>query len=191
MTAGSFIVWYVGGGQVVQGIVTIGTLNMFLFFLGQLYGPLQQMTRIADWLSRALTSAERVFEVLDTKEDVKDAPDAGRHAALTGEVEFKNVSFGYDKARRVLENVSLHVQPGEMLGLVGHSGAGKTTIINLISRFYDPTEGQILVDGVDMRQIKTKICARRSALSFRSRFCSPAPSATTSPTASPALRRWT
>lgn len=153
MTAGTFIVWYVGGRQVVGSVITLGTLQMFLFYLGQLYGPLQGMTRIADWLSRALTAAERVFEVLDTEPDVKDAPDNVRLPHIRGEVEFKNVSFGYDKARRVLENVSLHTRPGEMIGLVGHSGAGKTTIINLLSRFYDPVEGEIEVDGVDMRKI--------------------------------------
>nr|CAA9287729.1 Efflux ABC transporter, permease/ATP-binding protein [uncultured Armatimonadetes bacterium] len=154
MTAGMFIVWYVGGRQVIGDVITLGTLQMFLFFLGQLYGPLQGMTRIADWLSRALTSAERVFEVLDTEPDVKDEPGAVAMARIEGAIEFKNVSFGYDKSRRVLENFDLKVEPGEMIGLVGHSGAGKTTIINLLSRFYDPTEGVILVDGVEMRKIK-------------------------------------
>lgn len=154
MTAGSYVVWYIGGRDVIGGAITFGTLNMFLFFLGQLYGPLQGMTRIADWLSRAVTAAERVFEVLDTDPDVKDAEDAVAMPYIKGEVVFDNVSFGYDKARRVLENFSLHVQPGEMIGLVGHSGAGKTTIINLLSRFYDPTEGTITVDGVEMKNIK-------------------------------------
>lgn len=154
MTAGTFIVWYVGGRQVIGQVITLGTLNLFLSFLMQLYGPLQSMTRIADWLSRALTSAERIFEILDTEADVKDAPEAAPLDRITGQVEFRNVSFGYDKSRRVLENFSLTVEPGEMIGLVGHSGAGKTTIINLISRFYDPQEGEIFVDGVDMRQVK-------------------------------------
>jgi ATP-binding cassette, subfamily B, bacterial len=156
MTAGSFVVWYVGGREVIGEQITFGTLNMFLFFLGQLYGPLQGMTRIADWLSRAVTAAERVFEVLDTEPDVKDADDAVAMPRIEGEVVFENVGFGYDKARRVLEGFTLHVQPGEMIGLVGHSGAGKTTIINLLSRFYDPTEGTILVDGVEMRKIKVR-----------------------------------
>jgi ATP-binding cassette, subfamily B, bacterial len=156
MTTGSFVVWYLGGREVITGAITFGTLNMFLFFLGQLYGPLQGMTRIVDWLSRAATAAERVFEILDTEPDVKDAeeepPVAMPH--IVGEVVFENVSFGYDKARRVLENFDLHVQPGEMIGLVGHSGAGKTTVINLISRFYDPVEGSIRIDGVDLKRIK-------------------------------------
>lgn len=132
MTSGSLIVWYVGGREVIGGDTTFGTLNMFLFFQGQLYGPLQQMTRIADWLSRATTAAERVFEVMDTEPDVADAADPVALPVMRGEVTFENVAFGYDKTRRVLEEFSLTVQPGEMIGLVGHSGAGKTTIINLL-----------------------------------------------------------
>lgn len=173
MTSGSFIVWYMGGRQVIDGIVTLGTLNMFLFFLGQLYGPLQGMTRIADWLSRALTAAERVFEVLDTNADVEDAPDSVPMPRIEGHVEFKNVSFTYDKARRVLEGVSLEVKPGEMIGLVGHSGAGKTTVINLISRFYDPTEGSILIDGVDMRKVKLNDLRRQLGIVLQEPFLFP------------------
>jgi ATP-binding cassette subfamily B protein len=156
MTTGSFVVWYLGGREVINGIITFGTLNMFLFFLGQLYGPIQGMTRIVDWLSRAATAAERVFEILDTEPDVKDEEEEPpvEMPHIEGEVVFENVSFGYDKARRVLENFDLHVQPGEMIGLVGHSGAGKTTVINLISRFYDPVEGSIRIDGVDLKRIK-------------------------------------
>ena len=154
MTSGGFIVWYVGGQQVIGGEITFGTLNMFFYYLGQLYGPLQGMTRIADWLGRVLTSAERVFEVMDTQPDVADAADSVPLPDIKGEIVFENVSFGYDKARRVLENVDLHVMPGEMIGLVGHSGAGKSTIINLISRFYDPSEGRILIDGIEMKKVK-------------------------------------
>lgn len=173
MTAGTFIVWYVGGRQVIGGDLTLGTLQMFLFFLGQLYGPLQGMTRIADWLSRALTSAERIFEVLDTEPDVKDADDAVPMPHIHGAVEFRNVSFGYDKTRRVLENLDLTVAPGEMIGLVGHSGAGKTTIINLISRFYDPVEGEILVDGVAMRRIKVNDLRRQLGIVLQEPFLFP------------------
>ena len=154
MMSGIFVVWYVGGREVVKGTMSLGTLNLFFFYLGQLYGPLQGMTRIADWLSRALTSAERVFEVMDTEPDVADAADAQPMPHITGAVTFEKVSFGYDKARRVLDDFSLEVKAGEMIGLVGHSGAGKSTVINLISRFYDPNEGRILVDGVEMRKIK-------------------------------------
>ncbi|MBC8102492.1 MAG: ABC transporter ATP-binding protein [Cytophagales bacterium] len=154
MTSGQFIVWYVGGRQVIGEVITFGILNMFLYYLTRLYEPLQGMTRIADWLSRAVTAAERVFEVVDTDPDVKDVPEAVAMPDIKGAVTFENVSFGYEKGRRVVENVNLTVAPGEMIGLVGHSGAGKTTIINLISRFYDPTEGMVTIDGVDMKQVR-------------------------------------
>jgi ATP-binding cassette subfamily B protein len=173
MTAGTFIVWYVGGRQVIGDVITLGTLQMFLFFLGQLYGPLQGMTRIADWLSRAMTAAERVFEILDTEPDVADAADAVPLPHVRGEIEFRNVSFHYDPSRRVVENLELHVRPGEMIGLVGHSGAGKTTIINLISRFYDPVEGTVLVDGVDMRRVRVNDLRRQLGVVLQEPFLFP------------------
>jgi ATP-binding cassette subfamily B protein len=173
MSAGSFVVWYIGGSNVVNGLMTLGTFQMFLFFLGQLYGPLQQMTRIADWLSRAVTAAERVFEILDTEADVQDTAEAKPLQRIEGAIKFENVSFGYDKVRRVLDGVDLDVKPGEMIGLVGHSGAGKTTIINLISRFYDPTEGRILIDGQDMKNIKLNDLRRQLGIVLQEPFLFP------------------
>ena len=173
MTSGQFIVYLVGGEQIVSNTIRLGVLQMFLFYLGQLYGPLQQMTRIADWLSRALTAGERVFEVLDTDPDVQDTDESVAMPHIVGEVKFENVSFGYDKARRVLENLDLTIAPGEMIGLVGHSGAGKTTIINLISRFYDPVEGRITIDGVDMRKVKLNDLRRQMGIVLQEPFLFP------------------
>jgi len=118
-----------------------------------LMSPLSQMTRMADWLSRSTAAAERVFEVIDAEPDVLNASDAVRMPRIEGRVELKNVRFSYDKNQNVLQDVSLTVEPGEMIGLVGHTGAGKSTLINLLSRFYDVQEGAILIDGVDIRQI--------------------------------------
>jgi ATP-binding cassette subfamily B protein len=173
MMSGSFIVWYIGGRDVITGAITFGTLNLFFYYLGQLYGPLQGMTRIADWLGRVLTSAERVFEVIDTEPDVADTDHAIAVPVIRGEIAFKNVSFGYDKARRVLDNLSLQIAPGEMIGLVGHSGAGKTTIINLISRFYDPTEGEILIDGIPMKDIRLEDLRRQMGIVLQEPFLFP------------------
>jgi ATP-binding cassette subfamily B protein len=109
---------------------------------------------VVDWSTRSLTAAERVFEILDTEPDVKEAEQPVAVPEIKGRVQFENVSFTYDKARHVLDNFSLDVQPGEMIGLVGHSGAGKSTLINLLARFYDVGEGRIRVDEVDIRRIR-------------------------------------
>jgi ATP-binding cassette subfamily B protein len=173
MTTGMYIVYIVGGKQVLHNEIRFGVLQLFLFNLGQLYGPLQGMTRIGDWLGRALTAAERVFEILDTNADVRDTDDAVAMPHIEGAVAFRNVSFGYDKARRVLENLDLEIKPGEMIGLVGHSGAGKTTIINLLSRFYDPVEGSITIDGVDMRKVKLNDLRRQLGIVLQESFLFP------------------
>jgi len=156
--AGGFIVWWVGGKGVIAGNIggqefTLGMLMAFLSYLGMFYGPLQVLTRITEWVTRCLTATERIFEVLDTDPEIADAPDAVRMPDIRGEIEFRNVTFGYESYKPVLHNIDLHIKAGEMIGLVGHSGAGKTTLINLICRFYDPTEGQVLIDGVDARKI--------------------------------------
>ena len=155
-SAGSLLVWYVGGRQVLGGTITLGTLMTFLAYLGMFYGPLQFLSRIADYLARSMTSAERVFEILDSDTDVKEAEDAVPMPRIDGRVEFKDVTFGYESHKPVVKHVNLDVAPGEMIGLVGRSGAGKSTTINLICRFYDVNEGAILVDGVDIRKIKQK-----------------------------------
>jgi ATP-binding cassette subfamily B protein len=179
-TIGTYIVWYVGGheafantsNQEIHGM-TLGTLMLFTGSIGMLMGPLQQMTQIADWLSRSSAAAERVFEVIDADPDVKDETDAVSMPHIEGRVELKNVRFSYDKNQAVLDDVSVHVEPGEMIGLVGHSGAGKSTIINLLSRFYDVKDGQILVDGVDIRHIKQNDLRRQIGVVLQEPFLFP------------------
>lgn len=150
------LVWLVGGFAVLRDPVhnDAGTLLAFLAYLSMFYAQLQLMCRSGDFMSSSLTATERIFEVLDTSIDVADAVDAVHLPDMKGEVQFRGVHFGYEPTNPVLKDVNLHVRPGEMIGLVGHSGAGKTTLINLMCRFYDVTEGQILVDGVDVRKIK-------------------------------------
>jgi ATP-binding cassette subfamily B protein len=152
--SGSLLVWYVGGRQVVGEQISLGTLMVFISYLGQFYGPLQFLSRITDFTARALAAADRVFEVLDSEPDVPDAEDAVAMPHVAGRVEFKDATFGYDAHKPVLQDVAIDVAPGEMIGLVGHSGAGKSTMINLICRFYDVQEGQILIDGVDIKKIR-------------------------------------
>ena len=154
MGLGYPIVLLFGGIQVLNGQMEFGTLFLFTALLGRLYDPIQQLTRQTNQITRSMTAAERVFEVLDTDPDVKEAAKAVSIERIEGRVEFKDVSFGYEKHRPVLKEVNLVVEPGEMIGLVGHSGAGKSTLINLLLRFYDVTEGALLIDGIDIRDIK-------------------------------------
>lgn len=154
MGIGAPITWLVGGYEVLQGTLSLGGLLFFTMLLGRLYEPIQQLTRMINVLTRAMTSAERVFEVLDTKSEVQDMKNAISVPRLRGDVEFRNVSFGYDVHHLVLHDVNFKVTEGQMIGLVGHSGAGKSTLINLLMRFYDVTEGAILVDGHDLREIR-------------------------------------
>jgi len=153
-STGSLLVWFVGGREVLGGGMTLGTLMTFLSYLGMFYGPLQFLSRIADYLARSLTSAERVFEILDSDPEIKDAEDARPLPNMQGRVEFKNMTFGYEPHKPVLKNISLDVKPGEMIGLVGRSGAGKSTTVNLICRMYDVDQGEILVDGVNLKKIR-------------------------------------
>lgn len=156
-----------------HGGMTLGTLQLFLVYLGMLMGPIQGMTRIADWLSRSSAAAERVFEVLDTDVEVADADQAIAMPYIEGAVELRDVRFSYDKNKMVLEGVTIDVAPGEMIGLVGHSGAGKSTIINLLSRFYDATEGQILIDGIDIKKIKLDDLRRQIGVVLQEPFLFP------------------
>lgn len=155
VSSGVLIAWYVGGWAIIAqpDQMSLGTLTAFIAYLGMFYGPVQFLSRITDYLARSLTAAQRVFEILDMEPDVPEAANAVDLPRIEGRVEFRNVTFGYDAHKPVLQNITMEIKPGEMLGLVGHSGAGKSTTINLICRFYDVQEGQILIDGVDIRKI--------------------------------------
>ncbi|HEY3281967.1 MAG TPA: ABC transporter ATP-binding protein, partial [Armatimonadota bacterium] len=151
---GFAVVWGYGGYLAVKGQgVTTGTLFAFIGYLWQFYGPLDRLSRMTQRVQRAATSAQRVFEVLDTKPSVPEPAIPREMPLIKGAVEFRDVTFGYEPHQAVLKGVSFTVRPGEMIGLVGASGAGKSTTINLISRFYDVVDGAILVDGIDIRDV--------------------------------------
>ena len=151
---GTLIIWYFGGRNVIGEKMTLGTLMSFLAYLGMFYGPLEMLTHAWNWISRSFAAAERIFEILDTEPEVPDEAETVPMPEINGSVEFRDVTFGYDKHKPVLHNITLNVKPGEMIGFVGHSGAGKTTMTNLICRFYTANEGGIVIDGVDIKKIK-------------------------------------
>jgi ATP-binding cassette subfamily B multidrug efflux pump len=145
---------YAGGLQIVHGTLTLGEWQEFSLYLIYLFFPVAQFGFIITQYGQASASAERIFEILDAKNDVTDQPGALALPSLQGEVKFENVSFRYfGSGEPVLKNVSFEVQPGQTVALLGATGSGKTTIINLLPRFYDPTEGRITIDGFDLRQV--------------------------------------
>lgn len=143
------------GGDGVPSSLTAGTFVSFLLYTTMFIGPIEIIGQMARTVQRATTSAHRVFEVLDTEPEIVDLAEPRRLEPVQGRVVFEDVSFGYDGVRQVLRGVSFAVEAGEMIGLVGPSGGGKTTVTNLIARFYDVTAGRVLVDGVDVRELDT------------------------------------
>ncbi len=152
--SGIFIAWYFGGRAVIGGDLSLGDLVAFIQYLWMLYGPLQWFNQIYNWMSRALVGADRIFDVIDTPTEPYAVPGKLTIHPLRGDVEFREVTFGYDKTKPVLKKVDLHVQPGEMVGLVGKSGAGKSTTAHLVCRFYEADHGEVLIDGHDIRDIE-------------------------------------
>lgn len=140
-----------GGSQVINDTITIGEVIAFITYLGQLIEPVRRLGLIIPAVAIAGSAAERIFDILDTVSEVKDEPDAKPLDNIQGAVRFENVSFHYGK-RKVLRDIDFAVQAGQTVALLGATGSGKTSIINLIPRFYDPTAGKILIDGTDIRQ---------------------------------------
>jgi len=153
---GTLVIWWVGGHKVLGGSLTLGDFVVFTGYMWQFYGPVEQLCRMNHRFQRAATSAERVFEVLDTEPDVATKPSAISMPPIRGEVKFRDVTFGYEEGKHILKDLNFTVRPGEMIGLAGHSGAGKSTLINLICRFYDVQEGAIFIDGHDIRDVNIK-----------------------------------
>lgn len=148
----TLVIWY-GGRSVIDGSMTAGALVAFLTYAVNISNPIKRLSRVIGNIQKAMAAAQRVFKVLDMVEEVKDAPDAEKLPPVRGYVEFKNVSFAYNKDEQVLDDVSFSVQPGQIVALVGPSGAGKSTVASLLPRFYDVTGGSITIDGRDLRSV--------------------------------------
>ena len=145
------IVWY-GGGQVIQNAITVGTLVAFLQYTQRLWQPIQDISDKYNVFQAAVVASERVFRLLDTPDGIESPEQIQSPVRVSGRIEFRNVWFAYKGEDWVLKDVSFTVEPGESIALVGHTGSGKTTITNLLMRFYDIQRGEILLDGVDIRQ---------------------------------------
>ena len=153
MSLGGLAVWALGGSQVMRGKLTFGELMSFVGYLSLLYAPVNFMVKTFDWWTACMNSAQRIFEVIDRKTDVPESQNPVNIENMQGNIELRNVTFSYEPNRTVLKNVSFCVKKGEMIGLVGHSGAGKSTITNIITRLYDVNDGAVYIDGINVKDI--------------------------------------
>jgi ATP-binding cassette subfamily B protein len=145
--------WF-GGPKVISGEISLGTLVAINSYVVMLSGPVQRLANIVNLSAEAVASGERIFEVLDTPYDIKDAPDAIDLPTVQGHVQFNNVAFKYTDGREpTLREINIDAKPGQVIALVGHTGSGKSTLINLILRFYDPTAGSVTLDEYDLRRV--------------------------------------
>ena len=150
---GEVVVLGVGGYKVINNEMSVGTLLAFLAYMAMLYGPLDFLSWVSNWWSRCMDSAQRVFEIIDSKPDLDEPENPVRLDDIKGDIKITDAYFEYEAGRPVIKNVNLSVEPGKMLGIVGKSGAGKSTLVNLVARLYDLKEGIITVDGVPVKDL--------------------------------------
>jgi ATP-binding cassette, subfamily B, bacterial len=156
VAAGTALVLWFGARMVLAGSLSAGSLVMFIWYLGKMYKPMQELSKMTDSWSKAATAYERIREIMDMDGEVTDLPGARRLSHLKGAIEFDRVTFGYDPNCPILEDMNFRIEAGQLAAFVGPTGAGKTTIISLIPRFYDPVSGAVKIDGVDIRRFQQK-----------------------------------
>jgi len=153
---GTALVLWFGARLVIGGSLSAGSLVLFIWYLGKMYKPMQDLSKMTDSYSKAAVGYERILAILEMDGEVRDLPGARRDGRLRGEIAFDNVSFSYEADRPILENLTFQIQAGQLAAIVGPTGAGKTTIISLISRFYDPSAGSVKIDGLDIRRYQQR-----------------------------------
>jgi ATP-binding cassette subfamily B protein len=161
---GTCLVLGFGGRMAMRGEIHPGTLYLFIVYLAGMYKPMRDLSKMTDTVSKATIGYERIQEILEIESKVHDLPGARRAPKFKGKIEFDNVSFGYDDEHQVLKNISLKIEPGQVAAIVGPSGTGKSTLVNLIARFYDPVSGTVKIDGGDVRKFTLK--SLREQISF-------------------------
>ncbi len=159
-----------GGWLALQGLVSVGIIATFINYAQNFISPLRQLANMYNSIQAALAGAERVFEIIDTPAEADDAPDAAPLEAIRGEVRFDHVSFGYRPGMPVIKDMTIEAKAGETLALVGPTGAGKTTLINLLTRFYEIDGGRITIDGRDIRAIRKADLRRRLGIVLQDTF---------------------
>jgi len=167
---GGVMVLGAGAWMVIDGQLSLGTLVAFLSYVISFYEPLRRLTEVDNTFQQAIAAGERIFELLDEMPEIRDAPDAVALGVIAGDVEFDDVHFRYGEGDEVLHDVTFRMAPGEVVALVGPSGAGKTSIANLLCRFYDPIHGRILVDGHDLRQVQIGSLRQHVAVVLQNTF---------------------
>ena len=164
VATGTCLVLWFGARMVLDGSLSAGSLVVFILYLGKMYKPMQDLSKMTDAYSKASVGYERIREILDTERDVKDLPGAWSAGLLKGEIEFEKVNFGYAPDQPVLKDLSFKIEAGQVAAFVGPTGAGKTSLISLIARFYDPSSGLVKIDGTDIRHFQQK--SLRQQISF-------------------------
>ncbi len=167
---GGVLILGFGARMVVNDQITLGTLVAFLSYITSFYEPLRRLTEVDNVFQQAIAAGERIFELLDESPEIQDAPDAVELEMIEGDIVFDDVHFRYGEGDEVLHDVEFHMAPGEVVALVGPSGAGKTSIANLLCRFYDPIHGRILVDGRDLRSVQIKTLRQHVAVVLQDTF---------------------
>jgi len=170
LRAGQVAIFIVGPILIMREQTSLGTLFLFNWYLGMLYEPVGNLARINDTIQRSLAAAERIFEVIDEEPTIADDYDAIKLPPVQGRVEFDKVSFKYEDGEEVLKEIDIRAEPGQIVALVGRSGAGKTSIVNLIPRFYDPQEGRVLIDGFDVRRVTQQSLRSQIAMVLQDTF---------------------
>jgi subfamily B ATP-binding cassette protein MsbA len=164
VATGTCLLLAYGARLVLAGQLPAGALVVFLLYLGKMYKPMRDLSKMTDTVSKASVAFERIREVLDTEGGIRDARNARRAPAFKGGIEFSHVSFGYSADSLILDDVSFAIEPGQIAAFVGPTGGGKTTIINLVARFYDPVSGSVSIDGSDIRTFTIR--SLRDQISF-------------------------
>ncbi|AZS14892.1 ABC transporter ATP-binding protein [Paenibacillus lutimineralis] len=167
---GTFILFILGAYLIQQGQLTIGLLVAFSNYVGNFWEPINRMGQMYNQLLVAMASSERIFEFMDEEPNIADKPGAVELPTIQGDVRFKHVVFEYEKGRQALKGIDLDAEPGQSIALVGHTGSGKSTIINLLSRFYDINQGQILIDGHDIRDVKVESLRKQIGIVLQDTF---------------------